>query len=186
MTLPAPTSPRSSRSGPLLALWLVTAPLVMLLLAVAFLLSSGELTGREGTYPRVLAVVVIALAGVSVVKDLTSGRRTFAAARTSSAAAGAGAPASDVDEEHDPEGQRGLGLAVRRVVGFFALALVCVWLMTWVGFFVAALLLVGAGVVVLGVRTPWKVAAYTAGVVGAAYVVFVEALQVPFPPAPWS
>lgn len=182
MTVPAPTSPRSSRSGPVLALWLVTAPLVMLLLAVAFLLSSGELTGREGTYPRVLAVVVIALAGVSVVKDLTSGRRTFAAARTGTA----GAAAGERDEDHDPEGQRGLGLAVRRVVGFFGLALVCVWLMTWVGFFLSALLLVGAGVVVLGVRTPWKVAAYTAGVVGAAYVVFVEALQVPFPPAPWS
>lgn len=178
MSRPAPTGPAAtSRLGAGLALWLVAAPLVMLLLAVVFLLNSSELSGREAAYPRVLAVIVIALAAVSIVKDLTSGRLVFADAPSQTR------PATAAD---DPEGQRGRGLAARRVVTFFAVAVVSVWLMSWVGFFLPALLLVGAGVYVLGVRTPWKVAAYTVGLVAAAYTVFVEALQVPFPPAPWS
>lgn len=177
MTRPSPTSPHpSSRTGVGVGLWLVATPLLILLLAVAFLLSSGELTGREANYPRVLAVVVIALAAVSILKDLASGRLVFAAA-----ARGEHADAAD-----DPEGLRGQGLAARRVAAFFVIAVASVWLMSWVGFFLPALLLVGAGVFVLGVRTPWKVAAYASGVVTAAYLVFVQALQVPFPPAPWS
>jgi hypothetical protein len=182
MSRPAPTGPSpASRTAPALSLWLVAAPLVMLLLAVAFLLSSGGLEGREAAYPRVLAVVVIALAAVSIVQDLTSGRQVFAAGP-------AQAPASALDDaaEDDLEGRRGQGLAARRVVVFFVIAVVSVWLMSWVGFFLPAFLLVGAGVYVLGVRTPWKVAAYTGGLVAAAYAVFVEALQVPFPAAPWS
>lgn len=166
---------RTSRGGVGLSLWLVAAPLAMLLLAAAFLLGSGELEGREAAYPRVLAVIVIALAAVSVVKDLGSGRVLFTTA-----------PRDVAEDETDLEGSRGRGLAGRRVLAFFVVAVVSVWLMSWVGFFLPALLLVGVGVVVLGVRTPWKVAAYTVGLVAVAYVVFVEALQVPFPPVPWS
>ena len=179
MTRPSPTSPSpASRAGVGLSVWLVAAPLFMLLLAAAFLLSSGELSGREATYPRVLALLVIVLAAVSIAKDLTSGRRVFAGTPA--------APGDDDATDDDLEGRRGQGLAVRRVLAFFAIAVVSVWLMSWVGFFLPALLLVGAGVFVLGVRTPWKVAAYTIGLVTVAYLVFVEALQVPFPPPPWS
>lgn len=164
------------------SLWLVIAPLIALALALLFLLSSGDITGREAAYPRGLAVVVALLAIVSLWSDSVEARRDRA--RTDSVP-----PTRSVDDEPEDvglEGRRGAGLAVGRVVAFVAVTSVGVYLMGPLGFFVAGTLLVGGGLVVLGVRSPWRVIAYTAGLITVAYFLFVEALRVPFPPAPWS
>ena len=76
--------------------------------------------------------------------------------------------------------------AVTRVLALAGVTVLSVYLMSWLGFFIPAALLVAGGIVVLGIRSPWRVAAYTAGIVVAAHLLFVEALRVPFPPAPWS
>lgn len=164
---------------------MAAAPLIMLLLALLFLLTSGELTGREAGYPRVLAVIVAVLSAVAVFRDIVGARDEGVDSEPAAAH-----PGDDEMEHHDaaddPEGRRGAGLAVPRVLGFLAVSVVAVVLMNYLGFFAPALLLLGGGLYVLGIRSPWKVAAYTALLVTASYLLFVEALQVPFPPAPWS
>lgn len=165
-------------------MWLAAAPLFMLLLALVFLLSSGELTGLEANYPRLLAVIVAVMAVASIIGDYREGRQALAA--ETPPPHGNASHDDDLEDPDGLEGRRGVGLAVPRLLGFLALALVSVFLMNYLGFFAPAFLLVGGGLLVLGVRTPWKVVLYTLGVIGVAYVLFVEALQVPFPPAPWS
>lgn len=180
----APTSSQPSGAGRLgRSLWLVATPLFMLLLAVLFLLSSGDLTGREAAYPQVLALLVIVLAVVSLAGDHREGMRQVTAAPPSRLDHDA---ADDSAGPDDVEGRRGIGLAVGRVLAFLVVAVVAVILMSYLGFFLPSALLVGGGLLVLGVRSPWKVVAYTAGVVLVAYGLFVQLLQVPFPSAPWS
>lgn len=164
---------------------MAAAPLIMLLLALLFLLTSGELTGREAGYPRVLAVVVAAMSALAIVRDIVGAR-----AGAEGEPATVHHPGDDEMEHHDavddPEGRHGAGLAVPRVLGFLGVSVVAVFLMNYLGFFTPALLLLGGGLFVLGIRSPWRVAAYTALLITASYLLFVEALQVPFPPAPWS
>lgn len=167
------------------SLWLMAAPLFMLVLALLFLASSTELTGREALYPQVLAVLVAVLAVVSMRGDHREGTAQLEQAAPSSRR-GDVAVDDDLDDPDDVEGRRGIGLAAGRVLAFLLVAVVAVTLMSYLGFFLPSVLLVGGGLLVLGVRTPWKVVAYTAGVVLVAYGLFVELLQVPFPPAPWS
>ena len=166
------------------SLWLVAAPLTVLLVAVLFLLVSGGITGREGAYPRVLAGIVVVMALAAVLGDLRDGRRALAPGSPLPSAETV--PDDHVERDADLEGGRGRGLAVRRVLVFAAVAVLSVFLMSYLGFFLPGVLLLAGGLLALGVRTPWKVVAYTAGLLGAAYALFVEALKVPFPPAPWS
>lgn len=175
---------RSTGGGAARALWLVSTPLLALALALLFLLTSGALTGREATYPRVLAVVVAVLAVVSLWRDSVEARREKAS--TGPAAPATKGDESDELDDEDPEGRRGAGLAVGRIIVLVAVTAVAIYLMGLLGFFIPAALLVGGGLVVLGVRSPWRVAAYTAGLVIGAYLLFVEALRVPFPATPWS
>jgi hypothetical protein len=160
------------------SLWLMATPLLMLLLALLFLATSGNVTGREAGYPRVLAGLVGALALVSLVRDHSDGHRA-----ADPEPHGADDDLADPDEL---EGRRGAGVAVRRILAFLGVSGLAVVLMSYLGFFVPAFLLLAGGLVVLGVRTPWKVVVYSVGVVLTAYLLFVEALKVPFPPAPWS
>lgn len=171
------------------SLWLVAVPLFALVLAGVILATSGEISGREGNYPRVLAVVIVIMAVVSIRSDYVQARRETS-----------GETVPEVDPEdpdahaellheeggEDFESSRGAGVAGRRVAALAAVTGLSIYLMTWLGFFIPAALLVGGGLIVLGVRSWWKVAVYTAGIVVGAYLLFVEALGVPFPPAPWS
>lgn len=165
-------------------MWLVSAPVIALALAAMFLITSGDLEGIEGSYPRGLAVLVALLAVVSIWRDAAEARRDQATAAP--ALAGAGSVGADADmDDVGLEGRRGVGMAAGRVGAFVAVLVVTTWLMGLIGFFPAATLLVSGGLVVLGVRSPLKVIVYTVGVVAVAYLVFVEALGVPFP-APWN
>jgi hypothetical protein len=157
------------------SLWLVSTPLIALAVAALFLAASGDLHGLEAAYPRGLAVLIALLAVVSVWRDAV-------AARPSGSADG---PADPDAEEVAPEGGRGVGMAAGRTVAFIAVLVLTSWLMGLIGFFPAATLLILGGLVILGVRAPRTVLAYTVAVVGVAYLLFVEALGVPFP-APWS
>lgn len=160
------------------SLWLVATPLLMLLLALVLLGSSGEITGREAAYPQALAGLVVVLALVSLVKDHQDGTR---AAEPEPQGA-----TDDLQDPDDLEGRRGVGVAFQRVLAFLVVVSLAVTLMSYLGFFVPAFLLLAGGLVVLGIRTPWKVVVYSGVVVLIAYLLFVEALKVPFPPAPWS
>jgi putative tricarboxylic transport membrane protein len=162
------------------SLWLVSTPLIALAVAALFLAASGELHGLEAAYPRLLAVLIALLAVVSVWRDAVDARRT--PADPSGAEVG---PVDPDAEEVAPEGGRGVGMAAGRTVAFVAVLVLTSWLMGMIGFFPAATLLVLGGLVILGVRAPRTVLAYTVAVVGVAYLLFVEALGVPFP-APWS
>ena len=175
-----PSGAALPRRGPGAVLWTAAAPLIALALALLFLASSGDITGREAAYPRLLAVLVSVLAVFSIVNDLREAR----AERATAAESGLDLHADAEDDGF--EGRRGAGVHVRRVLLFIALTVLSVYLMNVVGFFLPAFLLLGGGLVVLGVRSPWRVVAYTVGLVGVAYLLFVQALQVPFPPAPWS
>jgi hypothetical protein len=172
------------------SLWFVAMPLFALLVAVLILAMSGGITGREGTYPRALAVVVAVLALVSIRSDYLTARRETAGQAAPALSAG-----EALDEHADPlheeggedfENGRGAGVAGKRVVALGALTGLSIYLMTWLGFFIPSALLIGGALLILGVRTWWKVAAYTVGLVVTAHLLFVEALGVPFPPAPWS
>ncbi|WP_158657490.1 tripartite tricarboxylate transporter TctB family protein [Blastococcus saxobsidens] len=159
-------------------------------MAGGILAVSGEITGREGTYPRVLAGIIIVLALISMRSDYVMARRDEHDGAGPMAVPGEehGAPAAPLHEEgaEDFEGSRGAGVAWKRVLALTAVTFLAIYLMSWLGFFIPATLLVGGGLIVLGVRTWWKVATYTGGLVVGAYLLFVEALGVPFPPAPWS
>lgn len=154
------------------SIWLISAPLLALALAALFVAESRDITGLEGTYPRVLAAVVALLAAVSIGRDTVEARRE----RSATAARSADGPL---------EGRRGEGVAGGRLALFVAVLVVSIGLMGWIGFFPAATLLVLGGLLVLGVRSAVKVVAYTVGVVVVAHLLFVEALGVAFP-APWN
>jgi len=179
---PGRSSSGSRRGGAARSAWAVAVPLFALALAVLFLATSGDITGREGSYPRVLAGVVVVLALLSLVRDHADARRESAVA-----------PTAGTEDEDDPdseaasfEGGRGVGVAVRRVLAFAGVSVLAVYLMSWLGFFIPAALLVAGGVLVLGIRSPWRVVVFTVALVGIAHLLFVEALKVPFPTAPWS
>jgi Tripartite tricarboxylate transporter TctB family len=160
------------------SLWLVITPMIALALAALFLAASVDLHGPEATYPRGLAVLIALLALVSVWRD----------AAEAGPAAASGADDRPVDQDADeagPEGRRGVGVAAGRTLAFVVMLVLTTWLMGMIGFFPAATLMILAGLVILGVRSVRNVVAYTAGVVGVAYLLFVEALGVRFP-APWS
>jgi hypothetical protein len=183
------TAPTRDPSAPGLAgkvalwVWLVIAPVIALALAALFLATSGDLHGLEATYPRGLAVLVALLAIVSIRRDAAEARRDRLISAT--------AVDSDVEPVDtdagavDLEGRRGVGMATGRTLAFVAVLVVTTWLMGTIGFFPAATLLILGGLVVLGVRSPLRVASYTVGVVAIAYLLFVEALGVRFP-SPWS
>jgi putative tricarboxylic transport membrane protein len=157
------------------SLWPVVTPVITLALATLFLATSGELNGLEATYPRALAVLVALLAIISIWRDAVGMHRTRVAEpaenRTDDAE-----PAARGPEDHHRAG---------RVLGLVAVLAVTTWLMGVIGFFPAAALLLLGGLLILGVRTPLTVVAYTVGIVALAYLLFVEALGVPFPD-PWS
>jgi hypothetical protein len=151
-------------------------PVIALALAVLFLAASGELHGLEAAYPRALAIVVALLAVVSMGLDAVGAHRNPVAATPEN-----GEP---VDQDGRTPGSQERHPA-GPVLGLVAVLAVTTWLMGVIGFFPAAALLLLGSLVILGVRTPFKVVAYTAGVVAIAYLLFVEALGVPFP-NPWS
>jgi hypothetical protein len=172
-----------SRVGPAQWPWRLSVPLLVLVIAVAMLIGSGSINGRDAFYPRVLAAAVTAFALYAVVRDV----RGILAERHATAGSATGpAPDDGVDPDSGVEGRGGVGVAAVRVVAFCAVAAVSVWLLDWVGYYLASAVLLAGGVLVLGVRSPVKVVAYTAALIAVAYLLFGLVLGVPLPRPLWS
>jgi Tripartite tricarboxylate transporter TctB family len=162
---PVPDPVPSERSGPrpaadLLRLaWAAIPALIAFVLAGVFLALVGSITGPEGVYPEVLAVVVLVLGLVNLVADCAAARR-------------------------DPDRADGAEVsgAGRRVFTFVLVLVAAVLLLQPLGFFPAMVVVVLGGLLVCGARRPVVLAVTTVLVIGWAYVLFERLLAVPFPP----
>jgi len=176
-----------SRVGPGLWVWRLSVPLLVLVIAVAMLIGSGSINGRDAFYPRVLAAAVTVFALYAVVRDVRGilAERHATTGPTTVSTSGQ-APTGDVVPDSGVEGRGGVGVAAVRVAAFCAVAAVSVWLLDWVGFYLASAVLLAGGVLVLGVRSPVKVVAYTGALIAVAYLLFGLVLGVPLPRPLWS
>ena len=176
-----------SRVGPGLWVWRLSVPLLVLVIAVAMLIGSGSINGRDAFYPRVLAAVVTAFALYAVVRDVRGilAERHATTGPTTASPTGQ-PPTGDVVPDSGVEGRGGVGVAAVRVAAFCAVAAVSVWLLDWVGYYLASGVLLAGGVLLLGVRSPVKVVAYTAALLAVAYLLFGLVLGVPLPRPLWS
>lgn len=124
---------------------------------VLAVMMSVDLNPADRGYPRVLAVLLIVVGVYNLIADLRE--------------RGPG-------DEPDPEYGR---LTVWRVVAFAALVAVSVWLVTPIGFYPAAALLVLGGLWILGVRNPLMLIGYPVALIGLGYVLFTIVIGVPLP-----
>lgn len=152
----------------------VLVPALFVALALAVLSQAPGIEGRDGLYPAALAVILLAVAALSVVQDARGYQQRQRAVQ---AAAAAGAEES----ERGIEGEHGVGVYWVRV-GWMTVMLVGVAvLMAPVGFMAVSALLCAATLVLLGIRSPVRVAVFTVLFIAGAYALFVVALKVPFP-----
>ena len=173
---------RVSRFGPGLWVWRLSVALLILVVAVGMLVGSSGIEGRDAFYPRVLAAVVTAFALYAIVREA----QEFLAERRGTTGSDTEPESIDNVPDAGVEGRGGVGVAARRVVAFCAVAVVSVWLIDWVGYYIASAVLLAGGVLVLGVRSPLKVAIYTGALIGVAYLLFGLLLGVPLPRPLWS
>lgn len=151
----------------------LAVPALGLAFAVLLLATSGHLVGPSGWYARILAVVFGAIALVGLVAELTRSRRV--------------APQADTDEElpavsddentRDGQPRGGLtrvGILVASVVAMILLA-------EPLGFWLSMIIPVATALIVLGVRTWWKVLLAVTLTVAGGYIVFTLLLQVRVP-----
>ena len=108
-------------------------------------------------YPRVLATVLLVFGVWNIVADLRER-----------------AGANEVDEEYGK-------LAAGRVISFALLVAVAIWLVTPLGFYPAAAIVVVGGMAIMGVRKPLLLIGYPAVVLALGYVLFSVLLGVPLP-----
>lgn len=148
-------------------LWRASPALLIGALGALLWVSSYQITGRDAYYPRTLSILVLALALWNVLRDMLE-------------------KSALVDQEVDVEGGHGHGVHVWRTATMLIILLAFVPLVHALGFLVAAGAMVVAVPLALGVRSPGSVAAYAALVVGALYLVFVQALGVSLETGWWS
>lgn len=163
--------------------WLISMPLLAFLAAGFFLIASAGIEGRDALYPRALAVLVAVFAlyaAVRDIKEILGERQAVTDSSTTSDGSDMGEPSPGV------EGHRGERVAFGRVAAFSAVAVVSVWLMGWVGYYLASAVLLAGGIRVLGVRSPVKVVVYAVALIALAYLLFGYLLGVPLPRAIWG
>jgi hypothetical protein len=137
---------------------LVTAPGGMaILIGVLAWMMSVDLNPVDKGYPRVLATLLLLVGLWSVVTDLRE---------------------RSADDQPDPEYGR---LVVWRVVAFVALVAVCIWLVTPIGFYPAAGLMIIGGLWIMGIRKPLVLIAFPLTMVALGYVLFSILLGLPLP-----
>jgi putative tricarboxylic transport membrane protein len=118
---------------------------------------SMDLNPADKGYPRALATL-LALVGLwSVISDLRD---------------------RSAHNEPDPEYGR---LVVWRVVAFIALVAASIWLVTPIGFYPAAGLMIIGGLWIMGVRKPLVLIGFPLCLVGLGYVLFSVVLGLPLP-----
>ena len=165
--------------------WRVLPTLLPLSLGAVFWAQVGTLHGPEAVYPAALAMVLVAVSGYNLVRELSAHRsRVRAAVGVEALAPRTERPVSEAPaaEEDEPEVDR---LTVGRPVAVIALLLLTLTLITPLGFFAALPVLLVGVLAVTGVRRPLPLAIAVAGVWLGAYVVFDLILGVPLPTGIW-
>lgn len=152
----------------------LAVPALGLVLAIVLLATSTHLTGGSGWYARVLVGLFGVVALIGTIVELVKLRRPDEVAETPTD----GAPA-DPDEAHavDALSRPALvrvGLIVASIVAMVLLANI-------LGLWLAMVIPVVTCLLVLGVRTWWKVLLATVLTVAGGYVVFTLLLQVRVP-----
>jgi|GEM_PF-5098034 len=160
-------------------------PALGLSLAVVLLATSGHLVGPSGWYARILAAVFGTIALIGLIFELV-GQRTAAAAASAEPVddvAVTGVPdeeaplAIEHDGPHPAPSGRGLVRVGMLVVSVIAMIVVTDLL----GFWLAMAVPVVATLLLLGVRTWWKVLLATVLTIAGGYVVFTLLLRVRVP-----
>lgn len=165
--------------------WNLAVPIVFIVIVTLYLIDIRNIRGIESYYPLSVAIIAGVLAVVSMWRDRLSLVPTSA---SSSEASQVGPPDSS-----EMEGAVA-GTRVKNVLGnpavitlaLMGIVAVAIYLMTWLGFFVPSVIMVAAAAALLGIRVWWKLVVYPIAVVGLAYLLFVETLNVPFPSGPWG
>lgn len=148
----------------------LAVPALGLAFAAVLLLSSGHLVGPAGWYARVLAAVLGVVALVGLVAEIIRFRRSLVAPSTTVAV-------EDAEPDSDAPARGGLlrvGILVASVIAMVLLA-------NPLGFWLAMIIPVVTALVLLGVRSWWKVLIATVLTVAGGYVLFTLLLQVRVP-----
>ncbi|HJE57275.1 MAG TPA: tripartite tricarboxylate transporter TctB family protein [Nocardiopsis listeri] len=165
--------------------WRVLPTLLPLSLGAVFWAQVGTLHGPEAVYPAALAMVLVAVSGYNLVRELIAHRsrvRTAVGVEASTPRTERPVSEAPAAEEDEPEVDR---LTVGRPVAVIALLLLTLTLITPLGFFAALPVLLVGVLAVTGVRRPLPLAIAVAGVWLGAYVVFDLILGVPLPTGIW-
>lgn len=128
-----------------------------ILTGVLALMMANGLNPADRGYPRVLGAL-LALAGLwNVIADLRE---------------------RSVDEEPDVEYGR---LVTWRVLAYIALIAVSIWLVTPIGFYPAAGLMLLGGLLIMGIRKPLMLIGFPVALIALGYVLFTVLLELPLP-----
>ena len=157
----------------------LAVPALGLVLAVVLLVASAHLTGPSGWYARVLVLLLAAVALVNTIVELRNAVRSRRGADAATVT-GAGVSAPEPSEVDEPPAASRRG-ALLRVAVVVAAVVGMVLLADILGLWLAMLLPVLATLLVLGVRTWWKVVLAAGLTVAGGYVVFTILLQVRVP-----
>jgi putative tricarboxylic transport membrane protein len=137
---------------------LAVAPgLLAVLVALATWAMSFDLHPDDSGYPRVLATLLLGFGAWNIIADLR-GRHD----------------ASEVESDYGT-------LSSGRVISFALLVAVSIWLVTPVGFYPSAAIVIVGGMVIMGVRRPLLLIGYPVAVLALGYVLFSLLLRVPLP-----
>lgn len=153
-----PTTVDDHTGSAVARLALVTTPggLAVLTGVLAWMMSH-DLNTEDRGYPRVLATLLLLLGIWNVIADVRD---------------------RALGDEPDPEYGR---LVAWRVVVFIVLVGLCIWLVTPIGFYPAAGLMIIGGLWILGVRKPVLLIGFPLVLVGLGYVLFTMLLGLPLP-----
>jgi putative tricarboxylic transport membrane protein len=124
--------------------------------ALATWAMSFDLHPDDTGYPRVLATLLLGFGAWNIVADLRA--------------------------RHDREFDNDYGtLSSGRVISFTLLVAVSIWLVTPLGFYPSAAIVVVGGMAIMGVRRPLLLIGYPVVLLALAYVLFSLLLRVPLP-----
>lgn len=165
--------------------WNLSVPLVFVVVVFLYLIDIRNIRGIEIYYPLSVAIVAGVLAVVSMWRD----RLPRVSASASSGEFTKVRPPGSSEVGGEVAGTRVkyvLGNPPVLTIALMGVVAVTIYLMTWLGFFMPSVIMVSAAAALLGIRVWWKLVVYPIAVVGLAYLLFVETLNVPFPSGPWG
>lgn len=157
-------------------LWRALPALTALTVAAIVIVGSAGIVGPSGVYPLVLAVLLAAVGVFGLVRDLLNRTAPEPAVE---ADAGDAPPEEQSEEPGDPRA------GVLRVLAVIASVVVFVAAVDGAGFWLSLVVPMVTTFLVMGVRSPWRIALATGLVIAVAYLLFVQLLDVSFPTGTW-